>query len=341
MLRDTPKLEWAVEGAKALVLTGSGSSEYAGACLCPALQRELQLPTDAIAGGAIVMHGADALPPLSPICVISLARSGNSPESTAAVRSVLDSGLSARHLIITCNSGGKLATTFRDYPLVTSIVLDDRTNDRSLVMTSSFTNMVIAGRLLGGVRDYFERVDKLARAAEFVLSELQAQVERIAGEEFDRVVFLGSGGRFASARESALKMLEMTGGRVITMAETWLGVRHGPMSAITRNTLVVCFLSNNIRRRAFELDLVRELEGKQLGRAIVIFGAGVPEGKFALDCEPLARVDDDDAPVLDVMVGQLLAYYRCLAEGLDPDNPSAAGVISRVVQPFPLHGEHA
>jgi len=41
--------------------------------------------------------------------------------------------------------------------------------------------------------------------------------------------------------------------------------------------------------------------------------------------------------VLDVMVGQLLALFRCLQEGLRPDSPSEAGVIRRVVQSFTLH----
>jgi tagatose-6-phosphate ketose/aldose isomerase len=38
-----------------------------------------------------------------------------------------------------------------------------------------------------------------------------------------------------------------------------------------------------------------------------------------------------------VVVGQLLAFFRCLDEGLRPDSPSANGVIHRVVQPFTLH----
>jgi len=47
---------------------------------------------------------------------------------------------------------------------------------------------------------------------------------------------------------------------------------------------------------------------------------------------------DENAPVLDVILGQLLAFFRCLKEGLKPDSPSAGGVISRVVQEFRLHG---
>jgi tagatose-6-phosphate ketose/aldose isomerase len=41
-------------------------------------------------------------------------------------------------------------------------------------------------------------------------------------------------------------------------------------------------------------------------------------------------------PVLDVMIGQLLAFFRCRAEQLRPDNPSD-GAISRVVNTFTIH----
>jgi len=37
------------------------------------------------------------------------------------------------------------------------------------------------------------------------------------------------------------------------------------------------------------------------------------------------------------MAAQLLAFFRCLEEGLQPDSPSANGVISRVVESFTLH----
>ena len=71
-----------------------------------------------------------------------------------------------RHLVITCNADGRLATRYDDDPRVATIVLDERTNDKSLVMTSSFTNMVLAGRLLAQTRDadgYRARVSALAR----------------------------------------------------------------------------------------------------------------------------------------------------------------------------------
>ena len=50
-----------------------------------------------------------------------------------------------------------------------------------------------------------------------------------------------------------------------------------------------------------------------------------------------AALEDEDWPVLDVIVGQVLAFFRCRKEGLQPDSPSSDGVIHRVVQNFALH----
>jgi tagatose-6-phosphate ketose/aldose isomerase len=249
-----------------------------------------------------------------------------------------------RHLVLTCNREGSLANVFRGDPKVQVITLDDATNDRSLVMTSSFTNMVIGARFLGFSKDlaaYTALVGALARSASTLLQNQMTGLAKLARKPFRRALFLGSGARFAAAREASLKMLEMTAGRVTTMCETWLGLRHGPMSSVHGDTLVVCFLSSDPMVRAYEADVLKEMDQKQLGLARIIAGHDITRNfGCAQDlvvpyrCPDLA---DEDLPVLDVIVGQLLALFRCLQEGLQPDSPSEAGVIRRVVQSFTLH----
>jgi len=332
-------------GLSTLVLTGSGSSEYAGNCVSAPLQNELGIVTQAIAGGALLSSGGDALPPGRPTTVVSLARSGDSPESVGTVALLLKIEPDIRHLVLTCNQAGSLAKTYRDDPRVKVIVLDEETNDRGLVMTSSFTNMVLAARFLG-LRDkpeqYQSICDQLSAIALGLIRDQMGGLSTVAKAPFQRAVFLGSGSRFGAAREAALKMLEMTAGRVSTMCETYLGLRHGPMSYVHADTLVVCFLSSDPTRRAYEADLLRELDQKGLGLLKVVVGEAVPrdvlqERDLVVDCKGLAQLGDENVPVIDVLVGQLLAFFRCLEEGLRPDSPSEDGVISRVVQTFVLH----
>jgi tagatose-6-phosphate ketose/aldose isomerase len=345
MLADSSGLLQFLGNIQAIVLTGSGSSEYAGECVRVVLQHELSIATQTIGGGVLLTEAGKALAPGRPCLMISLARSGDSPESAGVLSLMLETEPGVKHLVITCNSEGKLAGTYKDNPRVKVVVLDERTNDRSLVMTSSFTTMVLAARSLGLLsqpRQYRELTHELSRAADDLLRTNVDTISSVARRGFQRVLFLASGSRIGAARESALKMLEMTAGRVTSMSETYLGLRHGPMSAVHPDTLIVCFLSSGSPRRAYECDVVRELNRKQLGLAKLIFGDDVPpdlaeRGDVVIECGALSKVGDDSAPILDAVVGQLLAFFRCLKEGLSPDHPSKSGVINRVVEDFELH----
>jgi tagatose-6-phosphate ketose/aldose isomerase len=333
----------AFDGTAVIVLTGSGSSLFAAECLTMTLQSSLRLPVQAIASGMLLTNSAIAFP--VPSLLVSFARSGNSPESVEVIDLFLSDYPRCNHLVITCCRDGRLAVKYQNDPRVTTIVLDDRTCDRSLVMTSSFTNMVLAGRRVAVVDDapaYAAVVHALSRAGRQILLRHTQALADIACREFRAAVYLASGSRQGSARESALKMMEMTAGSVRTFAETYLGLRHGPMCSIHDDTLVVCFLSSDPVTRAYEVDLIRELNHKNLGAAKILVGDAIPpdlllDRDLALECPGVTALGDENLPVLDALVGQVLAFFRCLASGLRPDAPSANGIINRVVDRFPIH----
>lgn len=328
-----------------IILTGSGSSLYAGECLALGLQEALGIPVQAVPGGNILTHTDQVVSSKLPYLVVSFARSGNSPESCGAVDFLLTKSQLCHHLTITCNQQGKLAIQYKEDPRVLTLVLDDKTCDRSLVMTSSFTNMVLAAHslaMLNSSATYLETIGKLAQAASYILSKYTGTIASIAAKEFKSAIYLGSGDNYGAARETALKMLEMTSAQISTFPETFLGLRHGPMSAVHSDTLIVCFLSSDSFVRNYELDLIQELNRKKLGVAKVIIGESVPEeiattNDVILEVPGLKSIGDENAPVLNVLVGQLLAFFSCLKVGLKPDSPSASGVINRVVENFKIH----
>lgn len=335
----------AIAPIKGLIFTGSGSSEYAGECVRLTLQKKLSIPVQVVGGGALLAYGSKAIPPGRPGLMVSLARSGDSPESVGAVSVILEQEPEINHLIVTCNRSGQLATTFRGNSRVSVVLLPEQTNDRSLVMTSSFTNLVLAAMFLGMLQtpaEYLALTECLSRKAEELLQVHFDTLADAGRREFNRVVFLASGPRLGAARESALKMLEMTAGRVYANCETYLGLRHGPMSAVHSDTLVVCLLSSDPLVRAYECDLIRELNDKRLGMAKIVFGENIPQdlkrsGDVFIESAGLAEIGDENMPALDMLLGQLLAFFRCLNDGLEPDSPSSNGVIHRVVQSFRLH----
>jgi len=333
-------------GVERVVVTGSGSSQYAGECAAQALQKDLRLPVQVFGGGELLLRSRASVAG-EPTLVVSLARSGDSPESAAVVEMLLENEPHTRHLVISCNSEGRLSREFSSHPRVRAISLSDQVNDRSLVMTSSFTNLVLSARFLGRAEEAQEfalKAEHLGKAARQLLIEWPDRLGDFVSGGIERIVFLGDGNRFGAARESALKLLEMTAGKVATMAETYLGLRHGPMSFINSRTLLVCYLSNDPLVRCYEKDLILELDEKKLGARKLVAGPDGPEmssadgSNLAIKYDlPGSGVEDADLALLDVIVAQILGFHRCREEGLKPDSPSEDGVISRVVREFRIH----
>jgi len=304
------------------VITGAGTSCYA------ALAVETAWPgTRAVASTDLVLDFSRYLRQDSTL--LSLARSGDSPESTAVVEKIGRAMPGVRHLAITCNADGWLARAGN----VEALLLDPRTNDRSLVMTSSFSNLTLAGILIGRAAEWRTHVLKAADLTAARLSALDEKAAEAARRSVGRIAFLASPGMLAAAREAALKVLEMTAGRVVTLAETFLGLRHGPMSFVEPDTAVIGFVSSDPGVRRYELDLLRELRGKRRGW---IVGIGAGEGdRFIFEevIETTAIGSPDWLRIpFDIVFAQLLGYHLSLGLGLDPDSPSPDGVITRVVQ---------
>lgn len=356
MISSRDSLRKDLKGIHSLGLTGSGSSEYAAACVRIPLQNELGIPTESISGGALLMYGAKALPPCRPGLLVSVARSGDSPESNGVVEFMLRTEPQIGHVVVTCNEQGRLARAWHENRKVRVITLPSETHDKSLVMTSSFTNLLLAVRFLGMLEkpdDYRRLCERLGQVVSELIRLKFADLAKIAAADFRRAVFLGSGSRFAATREAALKMLELTAGRVSTVCETYLGFRHGPMSCVHDDTMIVCHLSCDQTIRAYELDLLRELNHKKLGRSKVIIGENIPdsamrEGDAAIECRGLRELGEDDDTAVHVVVAQLLAFFRCLEEGLFPrfplrgrDYPSSGGKVSSTYSFIKMNGIRA
>ncbi len=357
VLAQRPAWSECVRSAEAMLLTGSGSSYFVGQCVAPALQESLGIPVTAVESGEILMQGHTVLPGGRPLLVVSFARSGDSPESWGLVRQLLDSQPETRHLLITCNPDGRLARTWGDGgtdpdPRVRAIVLDKRTCDRSLVMTSSFTSMAVAalGLATAGRRkavdeaavDYLDAVETLAGSVAAWLDGGLAPLEDFPIDEMDRLVTVGSGPLYGTALEVALKVLEMSDGRVATRPETCLGLRHGPMCALRSRSVLFLPLSGHAARRVYQLDLLEEMARKRVGGRKVLTGARIPEsmvgpGDLAIPFDAMRHLGDQWLAIASVVAGQLLGFLRCLAEGLRPDEPAPSDSIARVVGHFTLH----
>src|ERR1700678_2334669 len=310
-----------------VLLTGAGTSAYAATAVASAWPRACAVPTtDLLVDAERYLVDVDA--------VISLARSGDSPESTAVVERVRALRPDILQLAIVCNEDGALSHSSLDGV----IALDPRTNDQGLVMTGSFSNLVLAGLVLAQTDAVASTVDALLARTTALLPDIDQACRRVAGSTRDRIVILSSSPLLGWAREAGLKTLEMTAGHFPVVTETYLGLRHGPMSFLRADTLVLCLLSSDPVRRLYETDLMRELRSKRLGYSVGIAGAAEHGGLFD-DVIPavLPEAPDDMRTPFEILIPQLLGYHLSRGLGLNPDNPSPNGVISRVVQGVTIH----
>jgi tagatose-6-phosphate ketose/aldose isomerase len=255
-----------------------------------------------------------------------------------ALEMALEQYREVRHLVVSCNQNGRMVQLCASRENAMPVLLDDAVNDRGLAMTSSFTNMVIAGHCLAHFREmesYRTTLEALVSAGGEML-RAGAEVARAVSElRCRKVCFVGSGALAAAATECGLKTLELTAGGICPFAESTLGLRHGPMSALDDDSLVVSFVSRDERRKKYEFDLLREIAEKKLGRARVAVAA-CDDPELDRLCNHVIRlrnanVADDYRVPVDVILGQMIGLFSSLAAGLKPDTPSPDGIINRVV----------
>ncbi len=330
-----------------IILTGAGSSAFIGLSLIGTYKRHLKRNAAAVATTDLVTHPLDFLPADSPVLLISFARSGNSPESVAAVRQADQLCSKVYHLIITCDASGNLAN-YKTDSMSYRFVLPEDANDKSLAMTGSYSGMLLTGILIARIKE----IDILGKQVSIVSNyarKLLAHSEKfkqIADIKFNRAVFLGSGPLYGTAIESHLKLQELTDGKVICKQDSFLGFRHGPKVVIDHKTLVFLLFSNQAQVLLYEKDLLNELNAgtKPLYLAGLIESenlTGELDALFVLS-ETGVQLDEDFLPVCSILPAQIISFYKSLQLGLDPDKPSASGTISRIVKgvviyPFKNH----
>lgn len=316
-----------------IVLSGAGTSAYIGDCLAPALAARLSRRVEAIATTDIVSGPLLRLQRDVSTLLVSFARSGNSPESVATVNLAEQLVGNIHHLIITCNPEGELARRASSLRSARVVLLPEATNDRGFAMTSSFSSMLLAAGLLFGVIRS-DSVAALSRAASALQPPAWSLAKDLVARKFQRVVFLGSNELSGLACEAALKLLELTDGRIVALPQSPLGFRHGPKTIVDRSTLVVLMLSNDPHARAYDLDLLNELRQDARAGHVLALSAleeGLPRTDRLLYANA-SHASDLELALLHILVAQSYAFTQSMALGLTPDNPNAAGVVSRVVQ---------
>lgn len=313
-----------LEGTLKIIFIGAGSSEYIGNALVPALNPFYDFTVRSLASTEIVDDPYSLMDSNAKVLAVSFGRSGNSPESLQAIKALNHVSDHVYHLAITCNPKGALAQISENYKQAYALILPEETHDQGFAMTSSFTSMSLAAYALFNPNFELVNSNEWLKKVDATFMNLINEAKAMVSEfNFDRYVVLGGHEAKGFAQESALKMLELSSGRVATQFDSPMGFRHGPKSFLTSSTLVVLFKRNSLSSHRYELDIVHEIQNSQRKSKIHVLNFEFKD----LYLSALAHM----------IFTQSLAYYKSLSLGITPDSPSSDNEVNRVVAGVTLY----
>ena len=327
-----------------IILTGAGTSDYVGDSLYLYLAKTLNLRVEAIATTDLVSNPHEFVEEDTKTILVSYARSGNSPESIGAYDIFKDNVKDIAQLVITCNEEGQLAKKSLEDENTLCLLMPKESNDKSFAMTSSFSCMLLATLLTFDIKNLEQNkkyVDIISDKADFILDNNWKEIIELVELGCERVVYLGSGALKGLCQEMALKNLELTSGKTVTVCESVLGFRHGPKSIINDNTLVIFMNSINEYTNLYDMDLIREIHGDVGNHKLAVISYKKNDELNSL-CDRYIEINGEDVPEIYtlfkyMLFGQMFGLFGSLHLGISPDNPRPDGTVNRVVKGVIIH----
>ncbi len=310
------KTLWQVGGYERVLFTGCGSTHYLALTGAALFQQLTGVQSRAYPASEIALYPDFVFVPTVKTLLITVSRSGETTETVEAVR-VFRERTGSPVVAVTCASTSTLS---QQADLNFSI---DDAQETSLAQTRSFASMLIVVQALAALvagRDDMSTLKALTPTVTHLLADYH-DLAKTLGEDrqIERFFFLGSGAQFGIANEAMLKMKEMS----LAYSEAFhvLEFRHGPMSMVDEHSLVVGLISEDVQRQ--ELSVLRQMQqrGAQIlalaeGEIDLGSASGAHIVKIASGLPTWAR------PVTYLPVLQLMAYYRALSNGQNPDLPA-------------------
>ena len=324
-----------------IILTGAGTSEFVGNSIFPFLSPLNNFKVKSYGTTDIVACPEDYISRTKPTLLVSFGRSGNSPESVAAVEAANTVCENIHHLFVTCNHDGALSKFAHGKDNCYAINLTPETHDQSFAMTSSYSNMYLATVLSFNI-DKLDEIEPIVKDIVDKTSKFHASgyetCKKIVDEfDFERIVYLGSNCLKGVSQESALKICELTAGKIMTTFDTTMGFRHGPKSVVCPGSLEVVYLSDDPHTRQYDVDIVKEMAPERNGNKILVVSSyddpSVKDlGDYFISFNNEKRYNNVYLGLEYVNVAQIIAVYKSLKCNVQPDTPCPSGRVNRVVK---------
>lgn len=330
-----------------VIFTGAGSSAYIGDLVTPFLNSKERYNFESIPTTSIVTNPDVYFKKDTPTLLVSFARSGDSPESIAVYKLANQLIDDVKHIFITCNKDGQLSKISEGNKNILLLLMPEMSNDKGFAMTSSFSCMTLTSFLIFNLNNfeyYKKQVLKMVDIGKQIIEKGLNDLKTIIDSDFKRIVYLSSNNFYGLARESSLKLLELTRGQIVSLGETAVGFRHGPKSIIDDNTVIFMYISDNLYTRQYEIDLLNEIyndDGNH--KAVAISNKfydeinGICNHYISLDKYGLNIDDEGLLSLLYLIFAQIFALFVSVKTNVDPDNPNPSGKVNRVVKGIKIY----
>ena len=330
-----------------VIFTGAGTSEYIGNILELFLKKNSNLEFKSIGTTEILNNPSNYLKKNRKILLVSFARSGDSPESVGVVNLMNENIKDIYHLFITCNKEGALAKILEENKKAFLLLMPEKSNDKSFAMTSSFSCMLLSGILAfsSNIEKKYEEIEKIIELASKELNRKYEKIKKLAEEDHKRIVILGSGILSGLGQELALKIMELSAGKVVAVNNTTLGFRHGPKSIINEKTIIFNLINERKYAKKYDEDLLEEMKLDEKANKIVVYCINKNE-KIEKNADELIFIEKNDNNILDnqlaslfiyLVYGQMYAFFKSQYLGNTTDNPFPTGEVNRVVKKFKIY----
>jgi glucosamine--fructose-6-phosphate aminotransferase (isomerizing) len=290
-----------------VIFTGCGSTYYLSLAAASLYQELTGRVARAVPASELLLNPQIVVQDNISQLLVAISRSGTTTETVRAVEKFK----AGKHgNVVAISNYNEALSHLADVKIVI-----DKGQEESMAQTRSFASMFVAVSVfcarMAGQDDLLEPMNKLPQAGDWLIDKYESFAKELGENlDFDRFYFLGSGIRYGLACEANLKMKEMT----LTNSEPFhfLEFRHGPMSMVNGNTVVVGMLSD--ANRFHEARVLAEM--KMLGAAVAVLG------ESDADVELESQIPESVRGVLYLPVLQLMAFHRAVAKGLNPDRPN-------------------
>jgi len=301
---------------ESVIFTGCGSTYYLSLASAALLQEMTGVPARGLPASEIWLYPRSACVPDRRTLLVAVSRSGETTETLRACESFLANSQGTL-LTLSCYPGKALTT------LGAMNLVFPEGQEKSVAQTRAFSALYLAtvalAALWGERHELLAELDRLPKAGRRLMTNYDS-LARDVGQDatLDRSYFLGSGPRYGLACELSLKMKEMSLSHSAPFH--FMEFRHGPKAMVTPSTLIVALVSET--NRLYETSVLDDM--RTLGARVLALAESEAEVSFESNVSEAAR------NVLYLPVGQLLAFYRSLSRGLDPDRPTNLSAIVKL-----------